>query len=215
MASPESPTGMPQSNRLTKTDTTMSSFTVIPEIAKVLAGLGWSDLPTGLGTYSIYRSDVDSSFFIRPIKVRGYSYYSNPTKFTVGCDYKDAIGVDNIKPHTVDIEAPKWVQSLFRWHTTATFKLVEIRAKHAERDRETKRKNSRREAHTEELKAITGDTGWLVAGGYADDGSYTSIRLNLTLINKLNERLAGQPIADAAKRGSDLLVLLKAHGFLP
>jgi len=191
------------------------SIYITPEIQKALTDLGWPEVPDArLSTYVHHRSTSEPSIYVRAVKRRGYGHPTSPTKFVVGCDYKDAIGVDAIKPHTVNIEATKWVQSLFRWHTTATFKLVEIRAKHAERDRETKRKNSRREAHAEELKAITGDTGCLVAGGVADDGSYTSIRLNLTLINKLNERLAYQPIAAAAKRGGELITLLKEHGFL-
>ena len=193
----------------------MSSFNLTPEVSKAFADLGWSDLPKDLHPYSAYRSDSEASFFLRVVRVRGYPYGSHPTKITVGCDYKDALGMDEIKPHTIDTAGPKWVQALFRWHAVTTFKLVEIRAKHLERDRVNKLKQDRRDAHAAELRAITGDTGWLVAGGMDQDGSYTSIRLNLTLINKLNENLSVLPINDAAKRGSEILALLKAHGFLP
>jgi hypothetical protein len=192
----------------------MSSFTLTPEIRKAFADLGWSDLPTDLHPYSAYRSDAEPSFFVRAVRMRGYRYGSHPTKITVGCDYKDARGMDEIKPHTIDTAGPKWVQSLFRWHAVTTFKLVEIRAKHLERDRTAKLWQDRRDAHASELKSITGDTGWLVAGGSHQDGSYSSIRFNLTLINRLNENLSVLPINDAAKRGGEMLALLKAHGFL-
>lgn len=190
------------------------SIYINPGIQKILTDLGWPEIPNGrLTHYNFHRSSTEYSIYVRAVKSRQYS--TAPDKFVVGCDYDDALRDDKIDSVTIDPSKPKWVQTLFRWHTTTTFKLAEIRAKYSERDQREKRHQLRREAHAEELKLLTGDTGLLLASGTAIDGGYTVMRVSLTVINMVNENLAKLgDINVEAKRGAELLGLLKSHGFI-
>ncbi len=190
------------------------SIYITPEIQKALTDLGWPEITNGYLThYNFHRSSTENSIYVRATKSRRGS--NNTDTFVVGCDYNDAVHVDKIKPATIDPSKPKWVQSLFRWHTTTTFKLAEIRAKHSERDQREKRHQLRREAHAEELKLLTGNTGFLSACGTAPDGGYTAIRVSTTIINQINLNLAGTgSITAEAQRASELLGLLKDRGFI-
>ena len=190
------------------------SIYINPEIQKILTGLGWPEIPNGYLThYNYHRSSTENSIYVRATKSRRGS--NSPDTFVVGCDYGDAVHVDKIKPATIDPSKPKWVQSLFRWHTTTTFKLAEIRAKHSERDQREKRHQLRREAHAEELRLLTGNTGLLSAAGTAVDGGYTVMRVGLTVVNEINLKLAKlNDINAEAKRGAELIALLKDRGFI-
>lgn len=191
----------------------MSTY-ITPEIQKVLTALGWPEIPSGrLTHYHFHRSTTEHSIYVRAVKSRQYS--TAPDKFVVGCDYDDALRDDKIDSVTIDPSKPKWVQTLFRWHTTTTFKLAEIRAKHSERDQREERHQLRRETHAEELRLLTGNTGLLSASGTAIDGGYTVMRVSLTIINKINENLAKlNDINAEAKRGAELIALLKDRGFI-
>lgn len=190
------------------------SIYITPEIQKALTDLGWPEISTGYLThYNYHRSSTENSIYVRATKSRRGS--NNTDTFVVGCDYNDAVHVDKIKPATIDPSKPKWVQSLFRWHTITTFKLAEIRAKHSERDQREKRHQLRRETHAEELKLLTGNTGFLSACGTAPDGGYTAIRVSTTIINQINLNLAGiGSITAEANRGAELIALLKDRGFI-
>lgn len=190
------------------------SIYITPEIQKALTDLGWPEITNGYLThYNFHRSSTENSIYVRATKSRRGS--NNTDTFVVGCDYNDAVHSDKIKPATIDPSKPKWVQSLFRWHTTTTFKLAEIRAKHSERDQREKRHQLRREAHAEELKLLTGDTGLLLASGTAIDGGYTVMRVSLTVINMVNENLAKLgDINVEAQRASELIALLKDRRFI-
>lgn len=190
------------------------SIYINPEIQKALTDLGWPEIPNGrLTHYNFHRSSTEYSIYVRAVKSRQYS--TAPDKFVVGCDYDDATRDDKIESITIDPSKPKWVQTLFRWHTTTTFKLAEIRAKYSERDQREKRHQLRRKAHAEELRLLTGNTGLLSASGTAIDGGYTVMRVSLTVINMINENLARlNCITSEAKRGAELLGLLKSHGFI-
>lgn len=190
------------------------SIYINPGIQKILTDLGWPEIPNGrLTHYDFHRSSTEHSIYVRAVKSRQYS--TAPDKFVVGCDYDDATRDDKIDSITIDPSKPKWVQTLFRWHTTTTFKLAEIRAKYSERDQREKRHQLRREAHAEELKLLTGNTGLLSACGTAVDGGYTAIRVSLTVINMINENLAKLgDINVGAKRGAELIALLKDRGFI-
>ena len=190
------------------------SIHITPEIQKALTDLGWPEFPSSYLThYNFHRSSTESSIYVRATKLRRGSNF--PDTFVVGCDYNDAVHVDKIKPATIDPSKPKWVQSLFRWHTTTTFKLAEIRAKHSERDQREKRHQLRREAHAEELRLLTGNPGLLSAAGTAVDGGYTVMRVSLTVVNEINLKLARlNDINAEAKRGAELIALLKDRGFI-
>lgn len=190
------------------------SIHITPEIQKALTDLGWPNIDSNyLYDYNYHRSSTEPSIYVRATKCRRYSNASDT--FVVGCDYGDAVHVDKIKPATIDPSKPKWVQSLFRWHTITTFKLAEIRAKHSERDQREKRHQLRRETHAEELKLLTGNTGFLSACGTAPDGGYTAIRVSTTIINQINLNLSGiGSITAEANRGAELIALLKDRGFI-
>ena len=190
------------------------SIHITPEIQKALTDLGWPEFPgCYLTHYQFHRSSTENSIYVRVTKLRRGS--NSPDTFVVGCDYNDALRDDKIDSVTIDPSKPKWVQTLFRWHTTTTFKLAEIRAKHSERDQREKRHQLRREAHAEELKLLTGNTGLLSAAGTAVDGGYTVMRVSLTVINMINENLAKlNDINSEAKRGAELIALLKDRGFI-
>lgn len=187
---------------------------ITPEIRKAFTDLGWPEFTEpNLGPYDAWRSATEPSIYVRQIGHR--RNITSTHKLVVECDHKDAVYTNKIDSIALDMSKPKWVQSLFRWHAATTFKLAEIRAQHAERDQREARNRRRREAHTEELKAMTGNTNLLHAHGCAEDGSFTSIRINPSVLVEINDGLARlRCINSEAKRGAELIALLKSHGFI-
>lgn len=185
-----------------------------PEIRKAFTDLGWPEFADpDLGPYEAWRSATEPSIYVRQIGYRRNITSTN--RLVVVCDHRDAMYDNKIDSITLDMSKPKWIQSLFRWHAATTFKLAAIRAQYAERDQRDRRNRLRRDAHAEELKALTGSTNLLHAHGCAEDGSFISIRLNPSILGQINDGLASlRCINSEAKRGAELIALLKSHGFI-
>ena len=190
---------------------------ITDRLRDILTRLGWEIHDTSIvNTHWYFRSKTETSMYLRGVRVTGGHRTSvSASKFVLGCDDKDAIYQDVIKSATINLDNPHWENRLFRWHASATFRLAELRAKHAERDHTKKKKAARLEEHRAQLDAITSNSQHLHGSGRMDDGAFESMRFDTETIHVINMALSRQPSAEAAARlGVKLIDYLRTEGFL-
>ena len=190
---------------------------ITPQLGDLLTRLGWEIRDTSIvNNHWTFRSKTETSMYLRGVRDKGGHRTSvSASKFVLGCDDKDAIYQDVIKSATINLDNPRWEKRLFRWHAATTFKLAELRAKHAERDHTKKKKAARLEEHRAQLDAITSNSQHLHGSGRMDDGAFESMRFDTETIHVINMALSRQPSAEAAARlGVKLIDYLRTEGFL-
>lgn len=185
-----------------------------PEIYTVLAGLGWSNNPNDYPVrYSELKNQNDSAFIFRPIKTK-YDTGAFKKRFKLGVSYRDARGADEIPFREFDTAAPNWKRSVFTWHAMATFKLAEVRAKHAERDDRIRREKERQAASWTELCA--GSTAMSKLAGpysYSENNDVIDIAVNWSHRIYQNNPLSGLTITEKADKVRRLCEFLASEGW--
>jgi hypothetical protein len=193
---------------------------ITDQLSAILTSLGWDILNIVItNNHTYHRSKTETSIYLRGVKLGdsedGHRSSVSSSKFVLGCDYKDAVYADKIKPVTIDLDNLHWEKRLLTWHTSTTFKLAELRAKYAERDHVVKKKSARLEEHRGQLYSITRNSQYLHGCGRLDDGSFQSMRFDTQIINEINNALLRQPSAeDAARLGVKLVDYLRIEGFI-
>ena len=186
-----------------------------PEIYTVLAGLGWSkdcdEYPT---RYGELENQNDSAFVFRPIKTRGEREAAGRTRFKLGVAHADATGLDAIPFREFDTTAPNWKRSIYTWHAAATFKLAEVRAKHAERYAEIERHNKKRLASWETLCAGSAAMRELAfPANHDDNGNVYDIQVNWSHKYWSSKALNGMTVAEQADKVRRLCEFLVTEGW--
>ena len=187
-----------------------------PEMYTVLAGLGWSkdcdEYPT---RYGELKNQNDSAFVFRPIKTRGELWNAaGRTRFKLGVAHADATGLDAIPFREFDTAAPNWKRTIYAWHAAATFKLAEVRAKHAERDAENERRNKKRLASWETLCAGSAAMRELASPiSHDDNENVRGIHVNWSHRYWSSKALDGMTVAEQADKVRRLCEFLVAEGW--
>jgi len=187
-----------------------------PEMYTVLASLGWTNNPDDYPTrYGELKNSNEGALVFRPIKTKYDSFAVNKTRFKLGVSHHDAIGVDEIPFHEFDTSKPRWKQSVFVWHATTTFKLAEIRAKHAERDAQKQRVEKRQKESWEALCAGSKAMDQLaIPYTYDEHGDVDTIRVHWEHRPYMGfNPLANLTVTERADKVRRLCEFLKSEGW--
>jgi len=182
----------------------------------VLASLGWTNNPDDYPTrYGELKNQNEGALVFRPIKTRGEFYLAaGRTRFNLGVDHHDPKGLDAIPFREFDTAAPNWKRSIYTWHAAATFKLAEVRAKHAERDAEIERQQKKRLASWETLCAGSAAMRELAYPTDHDDNEdVRSMSVNWSHKYWSSKALDGMTVAEKADKVRRLCEFLVTEGW--
>lgn len=186
------------------------------EIYTVLSGLGWSSNPLAYPErYGDLRNQNDDALVFRPIKSKFHRQGVPRRRFKLGVDHSDCVGMDKIPFREFNLDAPRWVQSVYAWHASTTFKLAEIRAKHAERDDKIRRSRQRQQDSWKELCAGSeAMNNFAVPYSYDDDDNVASIRVVWSHSPYSNPKpLANMTMTEKADKVRRLCEFLQREGW--